>query len=166
MAYRYASPILKSEGKLDFEMISAGSSTVTYDVDGLYCKYIWSMPEYDKILRDKIIGDIRKDPKWYLNILAKRLYKIINRAAPVQVALKSWRVTLPISGILLIPMLALLAFLRKWPLFKLLCFSLPLAITALVVYADYGTEYYSIFPQVIAAICSAAIWIWLRRAAQ
>jgi len=163
-AMDYAYSILKPAGKVDFEMIGTERSTATYDAAGLYFKRIDYLPEYDPVLREKVLHDIRNDPQWYLDILAQRVHRIVNEAAPTRLALGAWYIALPLEGWLLIPMLAFLILARRWSLLKLLCFTLPLAATAFVIYSGGGYTYYSVFLQVVVAIGSALIWSSARRA--
>jgi len=116
------------------------------------------------VLREKVLHDIRNDPQWYLDILAQRVHRIVNEAAPTRLALGAWYIALPLEGWLLIPMLAFLILARRWSLLKLLCFTLPLAATAFVIYSGGGYTYYSVFLQVVVAIGSALIWSSARRA--
>jgi len=114
--------------------------------------------EYDGIIRDKVISDIRKDPVQYLHILAGRIVRVFGDTAPLELSVGSCRLAIPFSGWLFFPTILIFIFIRLWVNIKLICFSLPLAITALIYTPLYGTTHYSIFPQVIAAVFAAAIW--------
>ncbi|MBI4789476.1 MAG: hypothetical protein HY782_20795 [Chloroflexi bacterium] len=161
-AYDYATPILKREGAIDYAMIGTEKSTAWYDERQLYFKMIWTQPRYEEVLRDKVVGDILRDPAWYLEVLARRVWRILTKVAPARVAVGANWITLPLSGILLIPTLLVLILLRRWTLVKLLGFVLPLAVTAFVIYSGSGFTYYSIYPQVLAAIYLTALWGGLR----
>ncbi len=165
-AMDYAYPILKQAGAVDFEMIGTERSTATYDAAGLYYKRISELPEYEPVLRDKILSDIRNDPAWYLDILAQRVHRIVNAVAPTRLALGAWYIALPFEGWLLIPMLAFLILARRWSLLKLLCFTLPLAATAFAIYSGGGYIYYSVFLQVVVAVGGVMIGSGARRAIQ
>ncbi len=166
-AFEYAMPILRREGAIDYEMVGTEQSTGWYDDRRLYNKIIWTNPRYEEILRDKVVGDIARDPAWYLDVLARRTWAILTLVVPVRIALGVNGLNLPSSGLLLVPTLIALALLRQWALLKLLCFSLPLAATALIIYSGSGFTYYSIYPQVLWAIYMASIvsgvrWLYQR----
>ncbi len=156
-AFDYAMPILRREGAIDYEMLGTEQSTGWYDDARLYNKVIWTNPRYEQVLRDKVVGDITRDPGWYLEVLARRAWAILTVVAPVRIALGANWFSLPSSGLLFVPTVIALMLLRNWSLLKLLCFSLPLAATALIIYSGSGYTYYSIYPQVIWAVYTAEI---------
>ena len=117
-----------------------------------YYKVPLEVPHYSEVVRDKVLGDIKQDPLWYLGILARRAWRIISQTTPVRVAAGRWRLDLPMHGVLVIPVLALLAWTRNWGLLKLICFSLPLSMLPLLIYSGKGLCYYSCFHVFVAAV--------------
>jgi len=115
-------------------------------------------PKYEQAVRDKVLTDIFRDPLWYLDILAKRIQRIMVEVAPVRLAIGVHWIILPFTGLLLIPALLGLALIRHWPYLKLLLFPLPLASVAFFAFSGWKNTYYSIFLQVLAAICCALLW--------
>jgi len=115
-------------------------------------------PKYEQAIRDKVLADIFRDPLWYLDILAKRIQRIMVEVAPVRLAIGVHWIILPFTGLLLIPALLGLVLIRHWPYLKLLLFPLPLASVAFFAFSGWKNTYYSIFLQVLAAICCALLW--------
>lgn len=123
-----------------------------------YTHPIALMPEYDEILRQKIVGDIINHPFWFLNILKKRTIRILTDVAPAGLLIGGHRLYLPIGGIIFIPTLCVLIYLRSWELLKLLCFALPLALAAFIIHSGKGMTYYSIFLQITLAVYGTSLW--------
>jgi hypothetical protein len=115
-------------------------------------------PKSEQAIRDKVLADIFRDPLWYLDILAKRIQRIMVEVAPVRLAIGVHWIKLPLPGMLLIPALLGLALIRHWPYLKLLLFPLPLASVAFFAFSGWKNTYYSIFLQVLAAIGCALLW--------
>ena len=67
---------------------------------------------------EKILGDIKSDPKWFLGILRKRTKRIIEDTTPVGIALfdSSYYVKGPALGWLWLPVLAFTLLSRRWQL--------------------------------------------------
>lgn len=156
-AYAYATPIMKAEGSLDYEMLGTERSTAWYDPRHLYYKMIWTEPRYQEILRTKVLSDIFRNPAWYLQVLAQRAWRILTEVVPVRIALGSKYWGTLVSGLWLIPIGLVLVWLRQWTMLKLVGFTLPLATTALVIYSGSGFTYYSIYPQILVAIIADAL---------
>jgi hypothetical protein len=150
--------VLRDEGKLILGSPIVDNTTVNSLYPAHYAWQVFMHPEYESILRRRVLANIKKDPIWYLDILFKRICHILNEVAPVALSIGFHRLDLPIHGVLLIPTLVLLVLMRQWHFIKLLFFTLPLATTALVIYAGGGATLYSIFPQVLAAIYFMALW--------
>ena len=150
VAYDYAKPIMENEELLD--------AYGYYDQDKDYEIWLWMIPGYDEILRDKVVNDILHDPLWYFEILLKRTWRTLTDVAPLRLSIGARSITLPLCGILLLPTIIYLIYARRWGYLKLLCFPLPLALTALFISTEPGTTYYSIFLQVLGALYILAIW--------
>lgn len=143
----------------------------TYDAQGKYPVFIGEISGYHDIVRDKIVGDIKSDPAWYVDILAKRVKRTLDSTTPVGFA--HAREGLFVSGRLLgwmwPPLLLVVLFLRRWDYAKLLVFSLPLSITPIAIYSDRGMTNYStyhvfaVFVVLVAAAEGLRTWRRLRR---
>jgi hypothetical protein len=142
----------------------------TYDKAGKYPIFIFEVPGYHDLVRDKVVGDIKADPKWYLRILWKRLDRVFDRTTPVGVAFSdaSYYMSSQMLGWLWLPILALTALARRWFYAKLLLFSVPLSIAPLFIYSDGGMTCYTtfhafgVFVMIVLAWTGAARW-WQRR---
>jgi hypothetical protein len=125
------------------------------------------MPGYHDALRSKVLGDIARDPLWYLGILAQRAGRILTETTPVRLRWGGGWVTLPMHGLVVLPVLGVLAWARAWRLVKLIVFFAPLSLMALVVYSGRGMCYYSCYHLAVAAVLVALLveaGLWARRA--
>ncbi len=156
-AFGYAAPIMKRRGVLPKDHEQPGTETSNYFYNGVYPRYIADVPEYHKILRDKIIADIRSDPLWYFKILLRRTWRILAETAPVRLSFGAHWVNIPLAGWLLLPTLLVLMVSRHWRYIKLITFCMSLSALPLLMYSGGGRTYYSIYPQIIAAIY--AVWV-------
>jgi hypothetical protein len=167
VAYAYATPILRERYGLDLtydvSMISPGIPSSpsrfsdyyfaeTYDDAGSYHISPLDLPEYSRVVRDKVISDILHDPRWYLGILRRRLSTVMTDTTPLRLAIGRWRIGIPITGWFVFPTLLIFVAMREWFLAKLILFTLPLSLTALLVFSFGGTTYYSVFH--IVAVCT------------
>ena len=57
-----------------------------WDAAGKYYRTPYELPHYEEVIRDKVLGDIRRDPVWYLGILWKRAGRILTETSPVRLA--------------------------------------------------------------------------------
>lgn len=120
-----------------------------------YFKTPYEVPHYTEVIRDKVIRDITHDPLWYLNILYKRIRRVISETTPVSLRLGQWGIDLFIHGILVFAVLVFLITAHNWVLLKILCFSFPLSFTAIFLYSGGNTTYYSCYHLFAAAILAA-----------
>lgn len=141
----------------------------TYDAAGKYPIYLGELSGYHDIVRDKILGDIKREPRWFLDIIKKRIGRIFDRTTPVGFAFKneSYYAGGRLLGWLCLPLLGLCIAARRWPYAKLILFSLPLSISPLLIYSDRGMTYYSTF-HVFGAFVALALAAdgarqWVRR---
>jgi len=104
-----------------------------------------TLPEYAIVVRDKILGDISRDPLWYATILAKRVARVLSETTPVRLAAGPWKLDVPFTGWLLLPALAALLALRSWSQLILLGYALTTSLTALLVYSGWGLTYASTY---------------------
>ncbi len=156
-AYRYALPELERRAGHPLGLDTAhGNQSDSYDGGGKYPKFFSETPGYHEIIRQRVLTDIRKDPAWYGAILAQRVQKILRDTTPVQLA---WgdhrlRVQRPWFGKASLALLLLLALRRDRLGVKLLLFSTPLSLNALLVYSGGGLTLYSCF-HLFAAVAAA-----------
>lgn len=148
--YAYACPLLEARGAL--------AGRPCRDLSQTYAQVPWTIPGFEAISRDKVLGDIAADPGWYADILLKRIQRILTAVAPARLGIGAHYRDFPVTGALLVPLLLILVIVRRWSYLRLLVFSLPLALGALVVYSGKGMTYYSIFLQVGMALCGIALW--------
>ncbi len=112
-----------------------------------YEVYYFETPHYHEVVRDKILGDIKKDPLWYLNILKQRVGRTLTEVTPVGFATAedSYYIEGKILGLLIIPLALLLVWGRRWAHLKLLAFSGPLSAVPIMLYSAGGMTNYSTF---------------------
>jgi hypothetical protein len=112
-----------------------------------YEVYYFETPHYHDVIRDKILGDIKKDPLWYLNILKQRALRTLTEVTPVGFATaeESFYVEGKLLGLLFVPVFFVLVWARRWTHLKLLVFSAPLSSVPLILYSAGGMTNYSTF---------------------
>lgn len=167
VAYKYALPFLKaSHPELPLSAYGAVQSW-SYDKAGKYPVLFEEVGNYNDLIRDKVIHDVTKDPKWFFGILKQRVWRILTETTPLSLTYKGERLTLggPMLGVLCVPLAVFLAFSRRWFLLKLLFFSTPISIGALMIYSGHGMTYYGTFHVfgafifgVLAAEGGSAMW--------
>jgi hypothetical protein len=118
----------------------------------------WMHPEYEAILKGKVFEDIRRDPLWFLGIIARRAWRIITDTTPAGIAVGGhiWRIWR--NGLIFIPGLLILIVARRWDLAKLMLFPLPLSAVALLAYSGETETHFNIYLQVTIAIYLWLIW--------
>jgi hypothetical protein len=102
------------------------------------------LPEYNHLVRDRLVSIVRADPLWYAGILLQRAGAILGRATPATLTIGVVHHRIPGVGWLLLPLLLLVCLLRRAFEAKLILFTLPLSATALLVYSGGGTTNYGI----------------------
>ena len=159
-AARYAWPILKDKYGVELPRWNR-SDLVCYndfwDARGLYYKTPYELPHYADVLRDKVLGDIRSDPLWYLQILGKRLRQVFTAIPPISISAHSRTIGFLGGGFIALAVAVVLAIARGYPFLILLFFSLPLAATSMVFYSLRGTTYYTTFH----LMAGAFLIVWL-----
>lgn len=139
--YKYAIPILQEKYGLDLKYSGGLHLDEYYDENKLYYIKLDEIPEYEEIMKDKLVEVISEDPLWYFSIILRRVLRTMSRTIP-----------LPLVGWLLFPLLYYLGRERKWNFFKLLIIPLPLSATSIIVYSGKGSTYNSVFVYFIIAI--------------
>lgn len=128
------------------------------DAAGIYYKMPFHVPHYGEVLRDKVLGDIARDPRWYAGILARRLVRILSEVSPLQITLSaSVAVPIPLSGLLVLPLAAAACLLRRWTDVRILLFSSTASLTALLVFSGLGVTRYSMYHFCALALAVAAV---------
>jgi len=158
MALAYARPILEQKFHQYVPSAAFFGAPKTFEEywdgpEGLYKKLPYDIENYNEIIRDKVLSDIKSDPKWYADILYKRADRILTQATPIRLSTRTgfWNVPL-LSSKLFLPLLLLALLARAKMAWKLLLFTLPTVTTAMIVYCDRGIPWYGIFHLVMAGI--------------
>ena len=102
------------------------------------------------------------DPLWYAGILFRRTVAIMGDATPASLAIGGSSLELSGVGWLLIPALLLLLWRRMYFEVKLILFTLPLSVVALLVYSGKGMTHYGIAHLIAFAICIDLLVRYLR----
>lgn len=139
---------------------------IYYDREQYYEMYFSEAPGFHELIRRKVLADIERDPKWYVEILKKRLEYALEHTTPVTFRLdgkQSWRMDSSLWGLFWIG--CALYFFARGDRFALalLLFSVPLSATSLIVYSGGGLTYYACAHLFAAAL---AVHEALRRLAQ
>ena len=154
-AYAYAIPIVNERYGTEYQHQLSQYYLKNKDEQGHRLKPE-TIPEYQLVLREKILTDIRDEPSWFLGVLLKRAERIFDRATPVRLGLGARFVDIPFSAWLVLPMLALLLFLRRWEQVKLLIFFSPTSLPAFLIYSGGGFTNPTAFH--LAAFALLACW--------
>lgn len=156
-AFRYAiGPLQKIRPDLTYQDGDPNFGT-SRDTGG-YSIRPEEMSEYNGVLRDKILSDIRQDPAWYAGVLLRRVGAILGDTVPLRIAIFTWHLTIPFSG-WIFPLLVAFAFYRRnWVALKIMSFGLPLSLVPLLIYSQKGTTFYSTFT--VFAFAFLMQWIW------
>ncbi len=145
-AYRYTLPALQRMHP-DITFVPFLIQPRHWDEAKVYPVMFFETPGYHDLIRRKVVGDIKRDPKWYVDILEKRIERILERTTPVGLATaeKHYYLSGGLVGLACVPLLLLLLVTRRWTEVKLLLFSTPLSITPFLIYSDGGMTCYSCF---------------------
>ena len=164
-AYAYAEPILEKEHHLRIPPRDTYYYLESWDAAGKYPKKPELFDEYNRVIRDKVLSDIVRDPLWYATILARRMYQVFARVPPLQVHLGFARVPvqIPPAFWLALGLSAplVLLYLKRWDLLKLLAFCLPLMAAPLLIFSKGGMAY-SIHHLLSVAILMTLLAEWTR----
>jgi len=149
VAYTYAIPVLQSKYHINLPYSGKYHFDAWYDKDSLYYIKFEEFPEYEEIMKDKVLSDIKQDPLWFLSILAKRAERILNKTLPF-----------PWAGWFVFPLTGILWWKRNWFLIKLILISLPLSLTPLMIYSGGNSTFNSVFPLITVSII---LWMVFER---
>ena len=153
VAYAYALPKLNQQlgTRYTFEE-GALSLDQFYDEGEAYYIKLETLPEYEVVLKQKVLSDVRADPLWFLTIVVKRIYWFFYDTSPLAVSFSVLRVYLPFTGLLVLPFFFIFWRRRRWLELNLLLFSLPLGAGSILIHAGNDTTYNSIFHLFFAAL--------------
>lgn len=112
--------------------------------DGVHRIAPTDLPEYNRLVRERVTSVVREDPLWYAGILARRVGAILGGATPATLSVGVAQLRLPGVGWLLVPILLLLLVQRRSFEARLVLFMLPLSAVALMVYSGRGMTHYGI----------------------
>ncbi len=146
VAYHYAIPVLQEKYGLNLKYSGTYHLDEYYDKDKIYYKKFDDFDEYEEIVKEKVLHDIKSDPLWYLTILTKRFSRILYNTVPFDYL-----------GWLAILLILILYKTKQYELIMLIFISLPLSITSFVIYSGGNSTYNSFFPEISLAILFAII---------
>lgn len=130
VAYHYAMPLLQKQ--VNMPLYYSGNYHLDNYYDSAHRYYIKfdEIPQYEQIIKEKVLHDIQSEPLWYIEILGKRFLHILYCTLPF-----------PFLGFMAI--LASIYFVtkRKYDYLKIILLALPLSANALLVYAEKGATY-------------------------
>jgi len=151
-AFAYATPILRRQYGIDLTYTQGYYTDQTYPPDHFYKINLEDIPQYTRVIRDKLLHDITRHPLWYGGILLRRTWRIFHDAVPVALAAGPLELDDPYLIYLAPVALGFLIWRRRWLGVKLSLFSLPLSFTPLLIYSKQGMTYYSIFHVIMTAV--------------
>ena len=117
----------------------------------------YDIPFYNDIIRDKVLADVKKDPRWYLGILGKRVMRLLTDGTPIRLSWQTGWYDFKLTGIWFVSLVALALLARARFLAKALLFTLPTCAAPLIVYSGRGMSYYGIFHLVMAAMVGVLV---------
>ena len=145
----------QSKYGLDFNYSNNWHFDNYYDKDSLYYKKPEDYKEYEAIMKEKVLSDIKNNPYWYLSILTKRAVRILNNTIPFSYI--GWFSII----------LAFVLFRFKYFDYLILLFvSVPLSFTPFFIYSGHNATYNSLFPiMTLAIIVTIFIEYWHKKKA-
>ena len=135
--------------------------------DGVHPIAPTDLPEYNQLVRDRVLRVVREDPLWYARVLLQRVGAVLGNATPATVSVGVAQLRMPGAGWLLLPLLLLLLVRRRSFEAKLVAFALPLSAVAIAVYSGRGMTNYGIAHLIALAV--ALDWVvsaWRARRGQ
>jgi hypothetical protein len=141
VAYRFAVPVLKEKYGISIPYNDELHTSIYYDSGKNYYVKFDEIEAYDQVVKDKVLGDIKSDPLWYLYILFMRVLTVLTITQP-----------LPLLGWFALFVLFILWKKKRWDELKLIVVAMPLSATSIIIFAARGTTYNSMFPLVALAI--------------
>jgi hypothetical protein len=120
--------------------------------DGIHHIAPTDLPEYNQLVRRRVLTAIREHPVWYAGILWQRLLAIQRDATPAALSLGNRTLALPGVGWITAPVLLFTLWRRKYFHAMLILFVLPLSAVALLVYSAKGMTSYGIAHLIALAV--------------
>lgn len=158
-AYKYALPILKKKYKISLSYNNELGLNEFYDAKHKYYKKIELYPEYEEIMKERVLHDILSDKVWYAKIIGHRLWYVFTKTSPVWLGFAAHHLEIPFTGLLVLPFLLFLIIKKSWVWTKLIVFSFPLAASSIIIYAKKNITYSSCFHLFMVAILTT--WLIL-----
>jgi len=142
VAYQFAIPILRNRYQISYPYHPDSLHfQAWYDSARLYYIKFDEIEAYEKVMKEKVLHDIQNNPGWYLNILRKRIFRILHDCLPFSNA-----------GFLFFPAIALLYVRKQRQSFSLLlASSLPGAIP-LLIHSGLGATFNPLYGVVALAM--------------
>ncbi len=164
VAYRWATTLdpATNPNPLSYHYVRGYYFEETYD--GVHHIAPTNLPAYNRLVRARVLTEIRRDPLWYGRILLHRALAIMRDATPASLTLGSNTVGIFGAGWLTIPVLAFALWRRRFFHAMLIPFVLPLSGVALFVYSGRGMTYYGIAHLVALAVAIDLLFRWCREA--
>ncbi|MDD2385549.1 MAG: hypothetical protein PHP52_02070 [Bacteroidales bacterium] len=134
VVYRYATPILQEKYGMDIKYSDKYHLDNYYDKDSLYYIKFDEINEYEDIVKEKVLSQIKEDPFWYIAIIFKRVIRTLTVTIPI-----------PYVGWLIFYVIYFFIKNRYWTYLKLLLVSLPLSATSIIIYSGDGATYNSVY---------------------
>ena len=126
--------------------------------DGVHRIAPTDLPEYNRLVRDRVLSEIRRHPHWYGRVLFQRAIAILRDATPAALSLGSVTLAIPGVGWVWLPVLLFTIWRRRTLHTLVLLVVLPLSAVALLVYSGKGMTFYGITHLVgIAAAVDLAV---------
>jgi hypothetical protein len=120
--------------------------------DGVHHIAPTDLPEYNRLVRARVLTEIQRHPWWYAGILWQRLIAIQRDATPAALSLVSATLPVPGAGWLTGPVLLFTLWRRKFFHAMIILFVLPLSAVALLVYSAKGMTSYGIAHLIALAV--------------
>lgn len=120
--------------------------------DGVHPIAPTDLPEYNQLVRDRVLRVVREDPLWYARVLLQRVGAMMGNATPAAISVGVAQLRVPGVGWLLVPLLLFLLVRRHIFEAKLVAFALPLSAVALAVYSGRGMTNYGIAHLIALAV--------------
>ena len=151
-AFRWATtrdPVTNPD-PIPYHYVSGYYFEETYD--GIHHIAPTDLPEYNRLVKARVLAEIRRDPLWYVGVLFRRKIAVLRDATPVALSLGGVTLGVPGAGWLLIPILAFTLWRRRFFHAALILFMLPLSAVAMLVYSGKGMTFYGISHLIAVAV--------------
>lgn len=148
VAFRYAYPfLLRQHGSRYAWHTEINYFSTTYDPTGKYPIFWSEVPGYHDVIKNKVLGDIRRDRKWFAWIIVQRIGATLLETTPVTIAVGEKHKELKGYWV---GSLAFLIFLytvarKQWFWAKMILIAAPLSANSIIVYSGGGMCNYSCY---------------------